>query len=203
MAIDGGERVLTKSEYAQIPTGWSPDGQLLALAVESGGTNWDIKIFHEGDDKLYETYSSTPANETGGVISPDGRYLAYQSDQSGNWEVWVNSFSSPFVKWQISARGGICPRWSGDGKELFYVSGDELMSVPLSYEPRIAIGTPRRILEAVFSGYPGFNRFDMVPGGQGFVFLTPAETDKISLPGEMRVVLNWFDELATRVPTRE
>ena len=88
------------------------------------------------------------ADETNGQFSPDGKWVAYASDESGNWEIYVTSFPSTAGKWQVSRGGGTEPRWRGDGKEIFYIApSGMLMAVPVSGESIFATGTPAPLFQ--------------------------------------------------------
>jgi serine/threonine-protein kinase len=87
-------------------------------------------------------FLQTPFAEASGVLSPDGRFLADQSDESGKFEVFVRTFESPDEKWQISNDGGRQPVWARNGREIFYRNGDKMMAVPIDTEPAFRPGRP-------------------------------------------------------------
>src|SRR4029077_13605727 len=88
------------------------------------------------------------SNDTNGQISPDGKWVAYASDESGTWEIYVTSFPGSAGKWQVSRGGGSEPRWRGDGKEIFYIApGGMLMAVPINAETIFATGTPAPLFQ--------------------------------------------------------
>jgi serine/threonine-protein kinase len=139
-------------------------------------------------------------------LSPDGRWMAYQSSESGKFEVYVRPF--PDVdsgRWQISADGGIEPLWARSGRELFYRNGEALMTVPISAGASFAYGNPRLVLKGPYIGNAqGGRAYDVSPDGRRFLMLKQAPTSgDASEPARptITVVLNWFEELKRRVPT--
>jgi hypothetical protein len=91
---------------------------------------------------------NSKANETDGQISPDGKWVAYASDESGAWEIYVSSFPGAAGKWQVSRGGGSEPRWRGDGKEIFYIApSGMLMAVPVNGETTFATGQPMPLFQ--------------------------------------------------------
>jgi hypothetical protein len=135
----------------------------------------------------------TEFNESSGQFSPDGHWIAYTSDESGDDEIYVRRFSSSSAqgswdsagKWLISKGGGTGPRWRGDGKELFYVASDgKLMSVDISAKPVLEARTPRPLFQLP----PGFIGGDVTPDGRRFLIGVPV-AQSASVP--FTVVLNW------------
>lgn len=134
------------------------------------------------------------------MISPDGRWLAYLSPESGRYEIYVRPFPDPGGKYQISTVGGVAPLWSRDGRELFYASSPngQLMAVDITTEPTFQAGSPRVVLEGgiQLSGNQGRD-YDVSPDGRRFLMVQGGEANLTQL----NVVLNWFEELKQRVPT--
>jgi Tol biopolymer transport system component len=202
--IDGtGEVVsLTRSKNAQVPMSWHPSGTALAY-----GEQGEIMILPlEGDEVsgwkpgTPTSFFASPFNEWGAAFSPDGRWLAYQSNESGRMEVYVRPFKGSGEKTQVSAGGGMYPTWSRNGKELYYQKASDWTLMVATYvtegdsfraeKPQLAGRIPRRGL-----GMPGF---DLHPDGQRFAVLM-AEQD----PTEVRknhvvVIPNFIDELRTK-----
>ncbi len=143
-------------------------------------------------------------------ISPDGQWLAYQSNESGQAEVYVRPFpDADRGRWQVSTSGGTRPAWARNGRELFYLDGSGLLtSVPLRITgPTFEAGSPVRILTARY--YPGFTGlgldlrgYDVSPDGQRFLMIkdAPAEPTSTTTAASMVVVLNWSEELKQRLP---
>jgi hypothetical protein len=142
-------------------------------------------------------------NEMLGSLSPDGHWLAYVSDESGQLEVYVRSYPDLEQKWQISTDGGLEPAWSADGRELFYRNkeGNRMMAVPIRAEPQFSPGRPELLFEGEFAPSPWFGRnFDVAADGQKFLMVEYALPD--DLGGEVKVVVNWFDELDRIAPVQ-
>ena len=136
-------------------------------------------------------------------MSPDGRWIAYHSNESGRDEVYVRSFPELAGPYPISRDGGAAPLWSRNGRELFYRRGDELITVPVSMDGELSVGPPtRQTVRRALSGGLGdsfvdtVNLFDETPAGEFFV----VERDPAAPPIRAHVVLNWFQELTARVP---
>ena len=137
-------------------------------------------------------------------FSPDGRWLAYVSDESGRREVYVQPYPGPGGKWQISTEGGTEPQWNRNGRELFYRSGDKMLAVEISTQRNFAAGSPRQLFEERYlSNRLSYARanYDVSPDGQRFLMLKPVEQEKAA-PTQINVVLNWTEELKRLVPER-
>src|SRR5262249_45018951 len=117
---------------------WSRDGRFLMFMVDSPKTGpdlWVLPMTGTGDRKPFPVLDTRFA-ELEGVFSPNGRWISYASDESGHQEIYVRTFPEADGKWEVSSAGGVAPRWSPDGKELFYVARDgRLMAVPIRVEP--------------------------------------------------------------------
>jgi Tol biopolymer transport system component len=143
----------------------------------------------------------TPFAERNPQISPDGHWLAYESNESGQEEIYVRRF--PKVGdglWQISVGGGNVPLWARSGRELFYRNGDSVMSVAVQTTPTFSAGTPTKLFQGYVSG-PG-RAYDVSRDGQRFLMIKdPSSRDQTSA-ASMVIVLNWHEELKARVPVR-
>jgi Tol biopolymer transport system component len=127
-------------------TDWSPDGRFMVVGTDVG-TGWDLIRLNVADGKRTPLLQ-TPANEVQGRISPDGRWLAYASDESGRFEVYVQPLPLTGVKWQLSTDGGTQPVWKNDGRELFFVAADSrLMAVSVSTSAGFVADTPRALFQ--------------------------------------------------------
>ena len=195
----GGLERLTTSEYLQAPHSWSPDGQLLAFIEGSPTTGVDIWVLRLSDRKT-QPFLRTPFTEGGPRFSPDGRWLAYVSDESGRYEIYVQPYPGPGGKWQISTEGGTEPVWNHNGRELFYRIGDKMMAVDIATQPGFAAGKPRMLFEGPYLPTAAtIQNYDVSPDGQRFLMLKPSESAGAA-PTQINVVLNWFEELKRRVP---
>ena len=115
-------------DNAQFPTSSSPDGQMLLFTDEHPDTNLDVWFLPLGADRQPQPFARTEFNETAARFSPDGRCVAYQSDQSGRFEIYARPFRGNGVN-QISTDGGTGPVWAPNGRELFYRNADKMMAV--------------------------------------------------------------------------
>ena len=122
-AGDGAEDVLFESPEVKIPSDWSPDGTLLMYYVPNPASGTDLWVLPQ-DTRVPFAFLKTEANELWGQFSPDGRWVAYQSNDSGRYEIYMRSFPSPGGPIPISTTGGVYPRWSRDGKELYFIAPD-------------------------------------------------------------------------------
>jgi len=197
----GGLERLTTSEDLQTPNSWSPDGKLLAFNEITPSTGIDVSVLRLSDRKA-QPILQTPFNESAPRFSPDGRWLAYISDESGRYEIYVQPYPGPGGKWQISTGGGTEPVWNPNGRELFYRSSDKMMAVDIATQPSFIVGKLRILFEGQYQPTPvTFPNYDVSPDGQRFLMLKPSEQSQAA-PTQINVVLNWFEELKRRVPSR-
>ena len=163
---------------------------MLALGA-SDGDIWILPV--EGEpERLLET----TATERNARFSPDGRYIAYQSDETGRPEVQVQSYPGLSEKWTVSVDGGSRPEWARDGRELFYRSQGRLMAIDVRTEPSFRMGTPRELFTAEqLAAYR--QSFDVSSDGERFLFVEDVE---IRERASLVVILNWTDELKRLVP---
>ena len=202
----GGETLLFESKnvsYA-IPLSVSPDGQSLVLDVSNPTTLADLWTLALSGDRKASPYLQIPFNQGLGQLSPDGRWMAYTSSESGRNEIYVQSFPSPGTKYQVSTFGATQPRWRGDGKELFYVQGATYGSgvIPRFMSVNVeAMGNSLRfgIPEALFDSYAALGdhlapAYSYAVSADGKRFLVARQlAAEGSNPGEgpLTVVLNW------------
>jgi Tol biopolymer transport system component len=126
-AVSAGElERLATSEHANVPMSWSPDGQALAFIAIDPATGYDLWVLPLKERKP-RLFLQTPFNESTPRFSPDGRWLAYVSNESGRYEIYVQPYPGPGGKMQISTDGGTEPVWNPNGRELFYRSGNKMM----------------------------------------------------------------------------
>jgi Tol biopolymer transport system component/predicted Ser/Thr protein kinase len=177
------------------PMSWSPDGGVLAFDERKPNAERDIWTLVPGSSP--SPFLLTPFDEHSPVFSPDGRWLAYVSDESGRAEVYVQPYPGPGGKWPISSDGGTDPAWSPDGGELFYRHGDGLVSVPIQVKSEFQAGRPKPLFESRYEAQDGARNYDVAPDGHHFVVV---RADNATQPTEFRMVINWFEELRARVP---
>ncbi len=181
------EERLTNDPSAQTPTSFTPDGKMLSF--EQNGDIWILPM--EGDRKPWH-FVQSPAIEGEGNFSPDGRWMAYTSNESGKNEVYVVAFPKREGKWQISVGGGAGPIWSRNGKELFYVNGSSLMVVNVTSGSAFDFSVPRKLCEIPLST----TVWDITPDGQRFLALV-SQSQQLTL-SRLEVVTEWFEELKTK-----
>ncbi len=187
----GGEQLLAESPDWITISSFSPDGKEAAINEQSPETGQDIMILPlDGKGKL-RPFLKTRFTEMVAQFSPDGHWLAYQSDESGRNEVYVQPYPGPGGKWQISNDGGTRPVWSRDGRELFYINGSKLMAVPIVTKPTFTPGTPHMLWQGNF--YLSGHYYDVMPGAKQFLFIK--EVEKPQAPTQINVILNWPEEL--------
>ena len=197
-AADGsGEpSALLEREHGVQVESWSSDGRYLALTEANPSTGLDIWIYPFGDEPV--PFLVTPADENAAQFSPNGRFIAYQSDESGQDEVYVRPFLESLAEWKISTNGGTEPVWSRDGTELFYRQGQDLMAVSVKTDTDFSVGRPELAISGDYvvdaTGHPGY---DVMPDGQSFVMIQRNREAPLT---EIHVVLNWFEELNRLVP---
>jgi Tol biopolymer transport system component len=195
----GGLEKLATSDFINVPDSFSPDGQLLAFHEANPKTGEDIFVLRLSDRKVLP-FLRTPFDEGDPRFSPDGRWIAYMSDESGRSEIYVQPYPGPGGKWQISADGGTEPVWNRNGRELFYRNGNKMMAVEITTQPNFALGNPRVLFEGpyVLATVP-ISNYDVSPDGRRFLMVKPV--DSAAAATQINVVLNWFEELKRRVPT--
>jgi serine/threonine-protein kinase len=179
---------LTASEHPQWPTSWSPNGEVLSYVETSPLTGYDIWLLAMGTEKKAQPFLQTRHDEHLAQFSPNGHWLAYVSDESGQLEVYVTAFPGPQGRWQISTDGGTQPRWGPDGQELFYLLDGKLMSVLVETDPVFRTGKPELLFQASV-----IEDFDVAPGGDGFILVVKERMQ--SKHARVHVALNWFEEL--------
>ena len=203
---NGPPEEILASKNPQRPSSFSPDGKVLAYAEldpQSGLDIWTVRL-DDRSSRQPEPFLRTPFQEDLPLFSPDGRWIAYRSNESGRMEIYVAQFPGAAVKRQISVNGGDQPLWAPSGKQLFYVNGKRIMSVDLTTESGLLAGKPRMLFErtlsrsAIDSGLWG-HIYAVFPDGKRFLFVEHADQEEVR---ELKVVLNWFEELKARVPTK-
>ena len=169
---------------------WSRDGKLLLFSDAGMSTGWDMWTLDlQAKDAKPVPYLQTPAGERYGAFSPDGRWIAYQSDESGQLEVYVQSFPPGAGKFQVSAGGGLGPRWRADGRELYIRSDGNLMAVTIQTSPRFEAGVPQRLFSDLAAPSGTVRGFDVSPDGSRFLVAMPSTSER-DVPS-VTVIVNW------------
>jgi Tol biopolymer transport system component len=177
-----------------------PDGRTILLETFGATTAFDLATVTLDDPKP-RAILQTAANEVQGRLSPDGKWLAYCSDESGRWEVYVQSFPLTAAKWQISTEGGFQPSWRGDGKELFFVGADlRLMAVSLTTTPAFSSDVPKALFQTRvrpnYEPYPF--AYAVTPDGQHFVL----NSTELGPGPPISIVTNWSASLLSSAASR-
>ncbi len=193
--VDGGapRRVVLgqSNDYGPIACDWSPDGRHLLFQAQ---TNNDIDLWYSevddnGDFKEATLFLDTPFADNVAQFSPDGRYVAYCSDESGQIEVYVRPFPHGDQRWTISIGGGTQPRWSRDGTELYYVQHDTLKTVSVSLDPEFRVGATQELFsDAGLQGFFARQNFDVSSDGH---FLMRDFEGAAGGGSRIRVIQNW------------
>jgi hypothetical protein len=197
--VDGGAAAerLTTNSLSHVANSWSPDSKTIAYIEINPVTSIDIWVMDLGNG-MARPFLKTQTNESAPRFSPDGHWLAYVSDESGRFEVYVQPYPGPGGKWQISTEGGTEPMWNPAGRELFYRAGNRIMSVALTLQPGFSAGRPVALFEGPWLPSPQtLQNYDVSPDGKRFLMLKAADEDQ----GVQRIVVvqNWFEELKRRM----
>ena len=187
----GSEREMATGEIN--PKTWSPDGRFLVFTqLNASSRSWDVGLFSLEDRKMRPLLQS-PFTETEPRISPDGRFIAFTSDESGQHEVYVQPFPEGGEKWQVSTDGGSMAEWSRDGRELYYVHENVVMAAAVETHPQFSVAKSRRWFSGEFYDYT-------VSAGSyaGQQVIVARENRKEGAPAQIHLVLNWLATLKSR-----
>jgi eukaryotic-like serine/threonine-protein kinase len=202
--FSGTAKRLLGSDKALAEAFWSPDRH--SMVVRTTLPTRDILAFQPGvDTSLTPIVTSPQFDERAATLSPDGRWIAYQSDETGRDEIYVRPFpqAENGGRWQISLAGGAEPLWSHSGREIFYraLSG-EMMAVPVTATATatFAPGTPHALFPAgTYAHGPSYRAYDVSPNDRRFLMLGPISDSTTAAPNRLVVVDNWFEELRRRM----
>ena len=207
------EKLGSAENRALLPWSWSSDGNTLALFeanLSTGGVNYDVGMLSMKDKREWKPLLKEKYVEFQPEVSPNGKWMAYASDESGRLEIYVRPFPEVNTgRWQVSTSGGDTPLWSPDGRELFYLKDDSVMAVSVETGPAFKAGKPETLFRGTHvqlstsDGRP----WDISPDGKRFLMIKPSAsttaTPAAAAPRQkITIVLNWFEELKQRVPTK-
>jgi len=193
---------LTTSDNPQFPMSFSPDGSNLLFVEGSPKTLADIMYLRlDAAERKPEVFLATPFMERAPAVSPDGKWIAYASNESGEFEIYVRPFLRPGAKVKVSAGRGGFPRWSPDGKEIFYRDEGKIMAASVSVQDdTFSAKNPQRLFEVKRDAYSG--PLDVAADGNRLLFYRPVGDAK-EQSQQPTVVVNWFEELKAKAPTRK
>jgi Tol biopolymer transport system component len=192
----GNEELLLHSNVDKFPMDWSRDGRSLVFITIDPKTRADMWILPMTGERKPSLFLQTEYNESNAALSPDGHWIAYNSDESGMPEVYVRPFPSGADRWQVSTQGGVQPAWRADGRELYYASPDtKIMAVEIKPASGFAAGLPVALFQAPIRAEgitESHTAFAASPDGQRFLVNTINE-DAARVP--ITVVVHWASEL--------
>ena len=168
----GTEEMLFKASNRVYPRDWSSDGKFILFENYDSKTGWDLWVLPLFGDRKPIPFLQTEFQELDGRFSPNGRWIAYDSNESGRREVYVQPFPVSAGRWQISTNGGSDPIWRPDGKELFYLAADgKLMADPVKADAAFEAGVPKALFQTMFVGFArgGFEHYRVTADGQQFL----------------------------------
>jgi len=197
----GADELLLESDQSKAPTDWSSDGRFLLFRSNDPKTSYHLWVLPMSGDKKPFPFLKTPFEEGDGQFSPDGKWIGYQSNESGRFEIYVQPFPGPGGKFQVSNNGGAQPRWNKNGKEIFYVSLDsKMMATPVKLSPdgqSMETGTPAALFPVRIAGGPvsGVNKQQYAVSSDGMRFLVNLAVDE-GAASPITLIYNWKPKAA-------
>jgi serine/threonine-protein kinase len=202
LRADGGgaPELLLDTEQPASPSSWTPDGKTLFYQQMDGGKlhAWSLT---PGEGKPRRLFPARTLDESLPQVSPDGKWLAYESTESGKPEVYVVPPSGDGGRITVSTGGGRGPKWSHNGRELFYVKvsgSSQLMAVDVQTGPSLRVGVPHPLFSQV-----GVQLWAPAPDGQRFVVVVGPQTQQLEQKSTFVIVTDWFSELSRRAPVKK
>jgi len=194
--VDGTQQaaLLVSTRRPAFPAATSPDGRDLLFVEQTAPTGWDVFVKRLGNDAPPQRVLGDPFQELQPSLSPDGRWLAYASNELGGWEVFVRSYPDLRKKWQVSRDGGYEPRWAPRKPQLIYRKGREYRVVTARPGSDFVADAPRLMFEGTYAGgMPAFTRYEVDHDSKLFLV-----RDTGAAPHEVRVVMNWPQDVKAR-----
>ena len=198
----GSPAVIARDPRMLLPTSVAPDGTVVIGYTNPplGATNEIVAVQLLGPSARVEprTFPTSRFRKSGTQFSPDGRWVAFNSTDSGRNEIYVSAYPGPGGTYLISTEGGIAPSWRRDGRELFYRNGSKMMAVAIQQEPTFRAGRPELLFEGPYQG----NGYDVAADGKRFLMVknvgtASPQTDRLN------IVVNWIEELKARLPANQ
>jgi eukaryotic-like serine/threonine-protein kinase len=191
----GNLKPLTHGLQSFVPSSWSGDGRRLALTLSDKNVSQIWVLDRDGAPEP-QPFHQNGFDEKSASFSPDGRYLAYSSDQSGRFEIYITAYPGPGAVTQVSPDGGTNPLWSRDGRELFYQNKMKMMAVKVATQPGLSVGVAQELFRTDIN--PAYRRvfgreYDVTPDGKRFVMLAPV--GPTVSPPQIHVIVHFSEEL--------
>jgi Tol biopolymer transport system component len=188
----GSEELLFKSDQDKIPVDWSADGRFLLFRTNDPKTGNDIWVLPMTGDRKPFPFVQTPYNDGWASFSPDGKWIAYSSDESGTNQIYVQPFPATGDKSQVSVDGGFTPFWRRDGKELFFLAPNAVMAVDVELGARFRVGVPNQLFQfPAFGAIGAYLRASVARDGKRILLATTGTEEESPLT----VLLNWTSAL--------
>lgn len=171
---------------------WSRDGAVLLVGRSNAQTRDDLWVVPQAEGAKPSAYAAGSFNQIYGVFAPNGRWIAYASDESGQFEIYVDSFPKPGTRIRVTTAGGTEPRWRSDGNELYFRRGSEVHAVRLSWAPRVPAAAPApavRAVDRLFDAGAPIRAFDASPDGTRFLLNLPVAS---AAPRSATMISNWI-----------
>jgi Tol biopolymer transport system component/predicted Ser/Thr protein kinase len=186
-------RVVGTNTFAR---SWSADGKWLVFSQNGVTTKSDIWLLPMQGDHTPKLFKQTPFSETEGQISPDGRWMAYESDASGRFEIYLESLAASGAQRQVSVAGGVSPRWRSDGRELYFISGQTMMAVSMEgtakQSTELTFGAPHELFREPALFFVAEAELSYQVSADGSRFLVPLTVGDASTVPPLTVVTNWL-----------
>jgi serine/threonine protein kinase len=186
----GNEKLILKADYNQFPHCWTTNSQFLIFSSNTPQTGRDLYLIDTSNEQEPRSLIKTESNECAASLSPDGKWLAYVSDKTGVYEVYIQPYPSLNKIYPISRGGGTEPLWSPMGNELFYRSDNKFMSIEIETRPNLKLGSPEFLFEADCWSWPYIHEYDVTRDGNRFLIRKNAE-----MGNQIIIITNWFNEL--------
>jgi Tol biopolymer transport system component len=197
----GTAELLVASAQHGDPGSWSRDGRWIVYTEASSDTDWDLWALDVPAHRA-RPFRRAPRAQQQPTISPDGQWVAYASNETGTFQVYVEAFPSGGKRIQISPEGGTEPLWTSSGRELIYRNQHRLMSVGVSPGATLSVTKPVQVLDASFLAAATYGppAYAIAPDGRSFYFIEPKAQP--ATPRRINIVLGWVDELERRMGGR-